>query len=201
MGRPPQCNCHCAEPSTTTSSTTSSSTSSSIEKVICGGPGNEIEIARCWELAVAGVPNGNCDCSEVDGTYILRLNESLVYTNDTYSSLCDGGSGPVNDSICIAEQVEPPIPITQGNVFCTGGCAVWKFVRPVNEVNSRLRLHLVQYNSCDLGTNGVVLGYYCMSLDDFEPFGANTFDFVSSGTGCNTIGWPSDLTIVPIDCP
>lgn len=193
MGRPPQCHCHCVEPSSSSSSAglsssagglSSSSSSSSSSGLVHGCAGCVSGISRCWELTVAGVTNSLCTlCANLNGTFILK------------SGFNNLGSNPSHDP-CNFTQIEPAISYRRRNVglgicesFAKG---VWYLGPPTGGSGNVRELDFME---ADTASRMVVYG----SGATFNCNSPNVMTRSGSGnTGCT---YPLTLTLVPIACP
>ena len=129
-------------------------------------------IAECWELTVAGVTSGECDCTAVDGTYVLIRSASVA---------------------CFAASANFTSEYFDVNFeACVSGAFSWRLFR--NTVAEVWRLALGEQSG-----SGLIIVEYQLSFASFICDDTNVFDFVSSTSECSD--WPATLTLDPIACP
>lgn len=174
MGRPPQCHCHCAEPSSSSiggSSSillpSSSSSSSSVLETIDVCSECPDGIAACWEITVAGITTGTClDCANYNGTFILSHNAACSFRSPTFSASPGAvGCGPSATRWIMGH--EP---------FAAG---VWELYARAGSAPTGFR--------------------YQIAAASFDCIGPNVFTFFNRNVACATP--PATITATPINCP
>lgn len=128
-------------------------------------------IAECWEFAIAGVTDDECNCETIDGTYLLTRQELLP---------CSASS-----SLSHAEWWSP-------FVFECSPSDDFRWSLGQSSVDGIWRLTF-------FFAAGAFLVQYELDAAEFDCDDSNTFALTLVNDACQ--GWPATVTLDPITCP